>query len=67
VGPTCRREKERKRVPVRVRLDGPRAGFFPGPNRFPGVQNIFIWLKLFSFSFLDFYLSFENAPSFRFE
>ena len=38
-----------------------------GLNRFPGVQNVFIRFASFLFSFLDFYLSFENAPSFRFE
>jgi hypothetical protein len=67
VGPTCRGEKERKRVPVRVRLDGPRAGFFSGPNRFPGVQNIFIWFETFLFFFSGFLLVFENALLFRFE
>jgi hypothetical protein len=38
-----------------------------GLNRFPGVQNVFIRFASFLFSFLDFYLSFENALSFRFE
>jgi hypothetical protein len=49
--------------------NGPRAPFFSGPNRFPGVQNVFFLfgLLLFSFSFLDFYLSFEKVLQIRFE
>jgi hypothetical protein len=42
--------KRERGVPVRVRLAGPWAGFFSGPNRFPGVQNVFIS----SFSFFPF-------------
>jgi hypothetical protein len=53
-GPHINERKGKRRVPIRLGLNGPRAYFWFGPEGFPGSNFIFF------FSFLLFFFSFSH-------